>query len=147
MAASAELPRLQPCSSVPVPPPRQGVAVPGWRPPLTRLRASNLRARIFGRARFRRFLAAIDTDQPLGLGRDVIDQRLGGVEEVLDGVVLLAGEVEQVGEFLTGRNGDAQLLDDAFELAVGFSARFLHCWPPLRCAWCLYRKGKAERFG
>ena len=38
MAVSAELPRLQPCSSVPVPPPRQGVAVPGWRPPLTRLR-------------------------------------------------------------------------------------------------------------
>ena len=61
MAASAELPRLQPCSSVPVPPPRQGVAAPGWRPPLTRLRAGNFRARIFGRARFRRFLAALDS--------------------------------------------------------------------------------------
>ena len=60
MAVSAELPRLQPCSSVPVPPPRQGVAAPGWRPPLTRLRARNFRARIFGRASFRRFLAAID---------------------------------------------------------------------------------------
>jgi hypothetical protein len=63
MAVSAEMPRLQPCPSVSVPPPRQGYAAPGCRPPLTRLQERNLRARVFGDARFPRFLAAIDIDQ------------------------------------------------------------------------------------
>lgn len=84
MAVSARLPRSQPCLSVPAPPPRQGFAAPGCRPPLTRFQAGNFRARFFGCARYPQVLTAIDTSQIEGT-QSTLDELLRYENEALAG--------------------------------------------------------------